>query len=176
MKRLKNFLIGIGIGLIYAFLTMLIVQASHRTVSIGYVFALPLILGAIPVIFSTKAQLESYLVLLIVPWVGVGTFFFLSFLAGFEGLICLVIIVGPFLLLGSLGAFIYRLIKLKLGGDDSKKLYISLIIPFLVLGIESFVVPNDYYGTVTTKILVNADKETVWKNIKNVRNIEQHEI
>lgn len=172
MKKIKTLLIGIGIGVIYAFLTMLIVQGSHKTVSIGYIFALPLILGAIPVILSTKAQLKSYLTYLIVPWASVLSFFYLSFISGFEGIICLVIIVGPFLILGSLGAFIYRLIKLKSNGDNSKKLYISLTIPLLILAIESFVIPNDYYGTVTTKTLINTDKETVWKNIKNVK----HEI
>ncbi|MBL3659096.1 SRPBCC family protein [Fulvivirga sediminis] len=176
MKKIKTLLIGIGLGVIYAFFTMLLVQSSHRTVSIGYVFALPLILGAIPVIFSTKAQLKSYLTYLIVPWVSVLTFFYLSFISGLEGTICLVIIVGPFLVLGSLGAFIYRLIKLKSNGDNSKKLFISLTIPLLILAIESFVVPNDYYGTVVTKTLINTDKETVWKNIKNVKNIGKHEI
>lgn len=176
MKKLKTLLVGIGIGVMYAFLTMLIVQGSHKTVSIGYVFALPLILGAIPVIFSTKAQLKSYLTYLILPWVSVLTFFYLSFISGFEGIICLVIIVGPFLVLGSLGAFIFRLVKLNSNGDNSKRLYISLTIPLLIVAIESFVVPKDYYGTVVTKTIIYTDKETVWKNIKNVEHIEKDEI
>jgi len=169
-------LIGIGAGVAYAFVTMLIVQNSHRTVSIGYVFALPLVLGAIPVLLSTKAQLENYLINLITPWVSVLTFFYLSFITGFEGIICLVIIIGPFLLIGSLGAFIYRYIKLKTGGDHSKKLYITLAIPLLVLGMENLVVPQDYYGTVSTTINIRAGKDTVWKNIKNVKSIDKNEI
>ncbi|MCB0853132.1 MAG: hypothetical protein KDD63_12985 [Bacteroidetes bacterium] len=176
MKRAKTLLIGVGLGVIYAFLTMLIVQSSHKTVSIGYIFALPLILGAIPVILSTQAQLESYLIYLIVPWISVLTFFYLSFISGFEGTICLVIIVGPFLLLGSLGAFIYRLIKLKSKGDNSPKLYISLLIPLLFLTVASFITPKDYYGTVVTKMLIHADKEAVWENVKNVKQIDKHEI
>ena len=176
MKRLKTIIIGLGTGVLYAFLTMFIVQNSHRTVSIGYVFALPLILGAIPVILSTKEQLKSYLTYLILPWISVLTFFYLSFITGFEGLICLVIIVGPFLLLGSLGAFIFRLIKLKSKGDNSSRLYISLSIPLIILAAESFITPDDHYGTVTTKISIGADKNTVWNNIKNVKNITEHEI
>ena len=176
MKKLKTLLIGIVIGVAYAFITMLIVQGSHKTVSIGYVFALPLVLGTIPVLLSTKAQLKSYLTYLIAPWVSFLTFFYLSFITGLEGSICLVIIIGPFLVLGSLGAFIYRLIKLKSKGDNSKKLYISLAIPLFVLAMESLITPDNYYGTVTTTIIIDASKETVWENIKNVKNIKKYEI
>ena len=176
LKRVKIFIIGTVLGTIYAFITMLIVQASHNTVSLGYVFALPLVLGAIPVLLSTKEQLRSYLLYLIIPCVSALSFFYLSFVSGFEGLICLVIIVVPFLTVGGIGGFIYRLIKLKQEGDDSKKLYLSLLIPFLVLGIEYMFVPEDYYGTVETKIIIHSDKSTVWENIKNVKSIDPSEI
>ncbi len=176
MKRIKTLLIGIGLGVIYAFITMLIVQSSHKTVSIGYVFVLPLILGALPVILSTKAQLKNYLTYLLAPWVSVLTFFYLSFITGFEGIICLVIIVGPFIVIGSLGAFIYRFIKLQSHEDNSKKLYISLAILLLVLGVESLTTPIDYYGTVSTSVIINSSKEAVWANIKNVKSINENEI
>lgn len=175
-KRFKILILGVGIGVAYAFLTMLFVQLSHKTVSLGYVFVLPIIMGAIPVLLSTKAQLKSYLTYLVIPWISVLAFFVLSFVSGFEGLICLVIIVGPFLILGTLGAFIFRLIKLKSKGDNSKKLYISLLLPLLVLGGESIIVPKDYFGTVSTTMIVHSDKETVWKNIKNVKSIDKSEI
>jgi hypothetical protein len=174
-SRLKTLLIGLVAGVAYAFLAMFIVTISHHNVSIGYIFILPIILGAIPVLFSTKEQLQSYTTYLLLPWGIVMTFFFLSYIRGFEGMICLVMIVAPFLLLGTLGAFIFRLIKLKQEGKG-RKLYVSLLLPFMVLIVESNFQVEDQYHTVTTSIEVNAEKLKVWENIKNVKNIKTTEI
>lgn len=174
-KRFLTMLGGIMAGLLYAFLTMYIVQQSHRAVSMSFIFLLPLILGAIPVLFSTNEQLQSYLKILLLPWIIVLTFFYLSFISEFEGLICLVIIIGPFLILGSLGAFIFRLIKLR-QNKNQRALYVSLVLPFLFLLVESHITPSNYFHTVKTEIIVNSAKENVWRNIKNVRNIQANEI
>lgn len=174
-SRIRTLLIGLTAGVAYAFLAMLIVTANRENVSIAYIFVLPLILGAIPVLFSTKEQLKSYKTYLLLPWGIVMTFFFLSFVSGFEGMICLIVIVAPFLLLGTLGAFIFRLIKLRNEGNGTK-LYASLLIPFLALAIESNFQATDQYHTVRTTIEIDADKHKVWENVKNVTNIKHAEI
>lgn len=174
-SKLKTLLIGLIGGVAYAFLAMLIVDNSHKNVSIAYIFILPLILGAIPVLFATKEQLKSYWTYLLLPWGITLTFFFLSFLSGFEGMICLVIIVGPFLLLGTLGAFIFRIIKLK-NSDHKTPLYSSLLLPFLFLAVESYFPSTDQFHTVKTTIEINADRTRVWNNIKNVKNIKPTEV
>lgn len=176
MKRFKTLVIGIFLGVIYAFLVMLLVQNIHQTVSFGYLFILPIILGAIPVLLSTKAELESYLRLIITPFLSITIFCLLSLVSGFEGIICLVIIVGPFLILGTLSAFIYRIIRLKQKGDNSGKLYISLTFPILVLIVEMLITPGDYIETVETRMVVDSDRETIWENIKNVKNIKDSEL
>ena len=174
-SRLKTLLIGLTAGVAYAYLAMLWVSHHHENVSVSYIFILPLILGAIPVLFSTKEQLKAYTTYLLMPWVITMTFFFLCLVSGFEGTICLFIIFGPFLLLGSLGAFIFRLIRLRTEGKGTK-LYLSLLLPFLVLGIESNFQATDQIHTVKTTLEMNADKSTVWANVKNVRNIQPAEI
>jgi hypothetical protein len=175
-SKLRTLLIGLAGGVAYAFLAMLVVNNSHRGVSIAYIFALPIILGAIPILFSTKEQLKSYWNYLLLPWGITLTFFFLSFISGFEGIICLVIIVGPYLLLGTLGAFIYRIIKLKSSRDQQTPLYSSLLLPFLILVVESYFPATDQYHTVKTSIEVNADRTKVWENIKNVKDIKASEV
>jgi hypothetical protein len=174
-SRLRTLLIGLTAGIIYAFFATLIVTANRDNVSIAYIFVLPIILGAIPVLFSTKEQLSSYTTYLLLPWGIVMTFFFLCFISGFEGMICLIIIIGPFLLLGTLGAFISRLAKLKNEGKGTK-LYFSLLIPFLFLAIESNFKATDQFHTVSTTITINADQLKVWENIKNVKDIKPNEI
>jgi hypothetical protein len=154
---------------------MLIVTQIHQNVSISYIFILPIILGAIPVLFSTKEQLSAYKTYLLLPWIITFTFFVISFLTGFEGMICLVIIVAPFLLLGSLGAFLFRLIKLKKEGVGSS-LYASLFIPVLILGLESNFQATDQIHTVSTSIEIDARKSKIWENVKNVKDIHPNEI
>lgn len=174
-SRIKTLLIGLTAGVVYAFLSMLIVSHFHKNVSVSYIFILPIILGAIPVLFSTKEQLRTYKTYLLLPWIITFTFFVLSFVTGFEGLICLVIIVAPFLLLGTLGAFIFRLIKLKNEGNGTK-LYVSLFIPLLILGIETNFQATDQIHTVSTTIEINAEKSKIWNNVKNVKDIQPNEI
>jgi len=174
-SRLKTLLIGLIAGVLYAFLSILLVTHFHENVSISYIFILPVILGAIPVLFSTKEQLKAYKTYLFLPWIITFTFFVLSFVTGFEGTICLVVIVAPFLLLGTFGAFIFRLRKLKEQGNGTK-LYISLFIPLLMLGIETNFQASDQIHTVSTTIEINAGKSKIWDNIKNVKNIQSEEI
>lgn len=174
-SRLRTLIIGLTAGVLYAFLVMLLVTNNHDNVSITYIFALPLILGAIPVLFSTKEQLESYKTYLIIPWGITLIFFLLAWGLDFEGMICLVIIVVPFLFLGTLGAFIFRLIKLKNQGNGTK-LYASLFLPLLILGIETNFQATDQIHTVSTAIEIEADKSKIWDNVKNVKDIQPDEI
>ncbi len=174
-SRLRTLIIGLTAGVLYAFLVMLLVTNNHHNVSITYIFALPLILGAIPVLFSTKEQLESYKTYLIIPWGITLIFFLLAWGLDFEGMICLVIIVVPFLFLGTLGAFIFRLIKLKNQGNGTK-LYASLFLPLLILGIETNFQATDQIHTVSTAIEIEADKSKIWDNVKNVKDIQPDEI
>lgn len=174
-SRLRTALIGLAAGVVYAFLAMLLLSASHATVSITYIFVLPLVMGAIPVLFSTKEQLKSYLFYLLLPWATVITFFLLALAADFEGMICLVVIVAPFLVLGSLGAFIFRLIKLRSEGKGTP-LYASLLLPLAIFAVEAGFQPADRFCTIQTTIDINAPRPLVWQNIKNVKDIRREEI
>jgi hypothetical protein len=174
-SRLKTLLIGLLAGVAYAYIAMLLVTATRDNVSVAYIFVLPVILGAIPVLFSTKEQLQSYTSYLLMPFGIVLTFFFLAIISHNEGLICLMVIFGPFILLGAIGGFIFRLIKLKTNGKGTQ-LYISLLLPFIVLAIETRLPVTDQFYTVKTTIDINADKHTIWENVKNVRNIQSSEI
>jgi hypothetical protein len=177
MKLTKNqtLFVGLGAGVAYAFFTMLLVTRFHQNVSIGYIFVLPFILGMIPVMLSTQEQLKSYWNYIILPWGITIVFCLLCIALHFEGVICLVIIVGPFLILGTLGAFIYRLIKLRDQGPKTA-LYSSLFLPFLFLAFEHNFRTTDQFHIVTTQIEINSNKAVIWENIKNVKDIQKSEI
>jgi hypothetical protein len=174
-SRLRTLIVGLVAGVAYAFLTMLIVSSVHANVSIAYIFVLPLVMGAIPALFSSKEQLKAYKAYLIMPILVVSGFVCVALIPGFEGLICLVIIIGPFVFLGCIGAFIGRLMMLK-RENQKTPLYASLLLPFLVLIVEGFFPATNQYYTVYTSTMVNANQAKVWENIKNVRDIKTNEI
>lgn len=173
--QLRILFLGLAAGVAYAFLVMLLLSYWHQNVSVSYIFIVPMMLGAIPVLFSTKEQLRAYTFYLVMPWAITFLFFLLCLVAGFEGMICLVVIVGPFLLLGSLGAFIYRFIRLKQNGGGTR-LYGSLLLPFLVLALESRITPTNLVRTVTTRQIIKAPVWSVWQNLKNVKKIRPAEL
>lgn len=174
-SRLITLAIGLLAGVAYAFVVMLLITAAHKNVSITYIFSLPIILGAIPVLLSTKEQLRSYKSYLLMPWGITLTFFFLCYIMRFDGMICLVVIVAPFLILGTLGAFVYRLFKLKAKGKGTS-LYVSLLIPLIVFIMEENIQPINEFHTVINTIEVESDRNNVWKNIKNIESIKGEEI
>lgn len=173
-SRLRTLLIGIAIGVAYAFVVMFLIAQLHELVSVTYIFVLPLVLGAIPVLFSTKEQLETYLSYLIYPWIITLSFFLFLLALGSEGMICLVIIIGPFIVIGSLGAFVARFATLNL--KEKTPLYASLLLPLLAIGLESMNPATNQFHTVQTTIEVQVPHKLVWNNTKNVRNIERTEI
>ncbi|RTQ51442.1 hypothetical protein EJV47_06460 [Hymenobacter gummosus] len=175
-SRPRTLLLGLAFGVAYGLFGMLLVSLTHQAVSVSYIFVLPLVLGAIPVLFSTRQQLQAYLSYLVLPWVVVLTTFFLSGVAGLEGLICLVIIVGPFALLGSIGAFVVRWLALR--HQPQTPLYTSLLLalPFLAGVIEQFIPATDQEHTVVTSCEVAAPAAVVWQQVQSVRAIRRAEL
>lgn len=117
MKRLtekyKLLLIGISLGVVYGLFTRLIFDEKATLASITYLFLIPTILGMIPLIFANDAQLRSYRNIIFIPWLCVATFFLTMFLLGIEEIICLLILGGPFFILGTLGGLLFRFIQLR---------------------------------------------------------------
>ncbi|WP_143080050.1 SRPBCC family protein [Hymenobacter arizonensis] len=135
-----------------------------------------MVLGAIPALYSSREQLSNYLWHLVAPWLMTFTLFTISFISGFEGLICLVVIFGPFVILGSLGAFFSRRVSQR--DVPNKPLYVSLIflLPFMAGLVEEQASATDQFYTVTTTQEIVASRAVVWQNIQSVRHIQPREI
>ncbi|MBC3540900.1 hypothetical protein ACFSC6_22435 [Rufibacter sediminis] len=166
---------GIVLAALYGIVFLLIISENHTLVSISYVFILPLIIGTIPVLFSTKEQLLTFKSLILIPWGSIFLFVLLAFALKLEGIICLVIIVAPFILLGTLAAFIVRIVRLYYHGPKTP-LYSTLLLPLVFLVVEQNMTPADAFQTVTTTLEINAPQATVWEHLKQVKNIQPHEI
>nr|GFB83588.1 hypothetical protein [Tanacetum cinerariifolium] len=176
-SRFRTLLLGLAAGVAYGFLCMWLVNSSHKSVSVSYIFGLPVVLGAIPVLFSSREQLANYQVYLVAPWLITLLVFCLGLVSGLEGLLCLVVIVGPFMVLGSLGAFLVRMVRLR--REPQTSLYVSLLVLLLPLAaglLEQQVTATDHIYTVVTTREIAAPAAVVWPRIQSVRHIQRAEI
>ncbi len=113
-------LVGLTAGSLYSFFSVVLLSLIHDDVQASPVFLGPVVLGAIPALFSTKQQLKAYLITLLLPWMIVFTCFMLCFTLKSEGALIIAIVVAPVLLLGALAVFIFQTVRLKLKGNGTK--------------------------------------------------------
>lgn len=171
MTRLRQkyglLIIGNVIGIGYGLLTRFTFGEKATLASITYLFIIPTILGIVPLMFADNEQLKSYKNIIFIPWVTVGTFFLTMFLIGLEEFICLLILAGPFFILGTIGAFIYRLVQINKQKSKGKLLTL-LLIPFLFSPIEELIKSPSLTFKIDSEVVISAPPKTIWDNIVEV--------
>jgi hypothetical protein len=177
-KRLtgKNRLVYLGliIGVTYALVTRFVFGVDATLVSLAYLFLVPAVLGVIPLIFADDKQIKSYKNIIFIPWLTVASAFLLMFLLGWEESLCFLVLGGPFFMLATIGALIYRLIRIY---KDKKRntLLTVILIPFIFSPIEeAFKSPSEVYS-VTSEVIINSTPGYVWNNIIRVPEIKDSE-
>jgi hypothetical protein len=178
LKRLteKNKLVYLGllIGVAYGLITRFVFGKEATLVSLCYLFVVPAILGVIPLVFADDKQIKSYKIIIFVPWLTVASAFLMMYLLGWEESLCFLVLGGPFFMLATIGALIYRLIRIH---KDKKRntLLTVILIPFLFSPIEeAFKSPSQIY-TVTSEVTINSNPDFVWNNIIRVPEIKDNE-
>jgi hypothetical protein len=178
MTRLRQkyglLIIGIVIGVAYGLLTRFTFGEKATLASITYLFIIPAILGIVPLMFADNEQLKLYRNIIFIPWLTLATFFLTMFLVGLEEFICLLILAGPFFILGTIGALIYRLVQINKQKSKGKLLTL-LVIPFLFSPIEELIKSPSSIFIVESEIAISAPPETVWDNIVEVNTIQENE-
>lgn len=173
-QKYRPLITGILIGVAYGLLTRLVFGEEATLASITYLFIIPTILGIIPLMFADNDQLKSYKNIIFIPWLTVATFFLTLFLVGMEEAICLLILAGPFFILGTLGAFIYRLVQINKQKRKGKLLTLILI-PFLFSPIEECVKSPSAIFKIESEVIISATPQAVWANIVEVKTIQESE-
>lgn len=167
-------IIGIVIGIAYGLLTRFVFGEQATLASITYLFIIPTILGIVPLMFANNDQLKSYKHIIFIPWLTVATFFLTMFLIGLEEFICLLILAGPFFILGTIGAFIYRLVQMNKQKNKGKH-FALILLPFLFAPIEEYInTPSATYA-IESDVIISASSETIWDNIVSVKTIQENE-
>ncbi|MCC7026554.1 MAG: hypothetical protein IT265_06340 [Saprospiraceae bacterium] len=174
LQKYGLLIIGIVIGIAYGLVTRLVFGERATLASITYLFIFPTILGIFPLMFADNDQLKSYKNIIFIPWLTVATYFLTMFLVGIEEFICLLILAGPFFILGTIGAFIYRLVQINKKKNKGKILTL-IFIPFLFAPIEEYIKSPSATFKIESDVIISAKPGTIWNNIVEVKTIQENE-
>ena len=142
--------------------------------SVTFIWITPVVIGLIPLFYASQDQLKRWGYKAFSPVWTVIVFFSICFITRIEDLICLWVILIPYILgaltVGLIAGEIIRKIK-----NRNQTLYSIMLIPFILSPIEQqFLTSIDSYS-VSTKVAIKAKPEYIWQNIIRVRKIEQTE-
>lgn len=165
---------GIALSVAYGLASYLTFVRSHGMPTLAFLCVLPAVLGAVPLLFSDVDQVKNYIYLLLTPWLTIGASFLLLFIPGLEGLICIVVLLSPFILFamaGTLIAWIIRAFILRSAAKRRAAALLSMLLPFAALGVERrFPVPEETVR-VASSTVVAAPAEELFRGLAAVETI-----
>ena len=183
MEKIKPF-ISIAIAFIaggaYVAVTRLIFGSAARansiystlysTFSLGFVFLVPLGLGALTVFLAPKKFRTSLLYAIFVPWASAFTFSVLAAIGFWEAWICIIMAIPIFLLMSTAGGLLMALVFYLTRSKDSTQssnlaLFIFLLSPYIVTPLELKIPLQTSVRQTHQQIEINASPETVWNHI-----------
>lgn len=175
-----SFLIGIVIGAIYGLSCQFILKIEELKdvfglMTLGFVFVLPICLGAITIYFASPETQSSWVYRIILPWATATLCLILALITGLEGTICLIMAIPIYLPLASVGGLIAGIFLSYFDSNrmNSFALGALLIMPFVVSGLEERYPLPDEIRQVNTSILINASPTTVWGQIARIPKITE---
>lgn len=141
----------------------------------SFVYFAPLLVGATTVYVAERTSRRTW-----------GYYFLSAFLANcifvagtllilVEGLICAALIIPFFSVVGGFGGLLMGAVC-RLTNWPRNTLFTIGVLPILLGGVESGLVPPDRYGTVEKYISVAAPQSSVWNEIMNADEIERSEV
>jgi hypothetical protein len=179
---MKDFLkkyAGIIVGAVYALTLRLVfnikeLDGAFSLFSITFIWVTPIVIGLIPLFYANREQLKRWGYRIFSPVWTVVVFFLLCFLTRIEDLICLWVILIPYMLgaltVGLIAGEIIQRVKTKRG-----TLYSIILLPFVISPIEQqFKIPTNTYSVVTS-VTIKASPQTIWDNIIRVKQIDENE-
>lgn len=173
-KRNKVFIISILIAAVYGLVARIGFGAFNQMNSFSYLFVVPAVMGAIPHFVKSDEKRKVFMDWILIPWLSVLVFFFLTMMFKLEGFICLVILAAPFMMFGTLIGLIVRLIQIN--KKNKNKLMISImLIPAIFNPIENMMVSPSKDYEVRNEVVIDASKEVIWSNIIQVDEIKAEE-
>jgi hypothetical protein len=172
-------LIAVVIAIAYALVVRLMFDMEvfkhfSAVMSLSFFITIPFAMGFLTIAFSPLEKVRSRKYRVLLPWVSVGLFLWLTILFEIEGWACWLMALPFFLLFASIGGLLAGAWKSRRHDQKSRlKLSLVLVLPFLVSPIERLLplLPTRY--ETYTYSDVHAPASTIWANVVRVRTIPE---
>lgn len=139
-----------------------------------FLFFLPTIIGALSIYFSNIEKVRNLGYRIMIPWIPVFAFFFITLIFFIEGWPCILMILPIFLIASSVGGLIGGYYKLR---KNDNKIYLSVLtlLPLFISPIENFIGADSTPYKAYTYIDINAPADKIWSNVTRVREISKEQ-
>ncbi len=141
----------------------------------AFIYLAPMFVGAITVYLAETKQRRSWAYYFYAPFLANVIFVFGTMLIMIEGLICALVIVPLFAVIGAVGGLLMGVIC-RVTNWPKRAIYGIGVLP-LILGFLEVNVPlPERVGTVERTIVIGAAPDSVWRQIQNARDIKPEEV
>lgn len=144
----------------------------------GFLFLVPLAIGALTIRLAPDEYRKSVIYAIFMPWVSIIIVAIGSIAIALEAAICILMALPIFLVLSSLGGFLFREKESnssKPPAHQNTMLGIILLAPYLVTPFEMKLPTNESHRVVENEIRINAPANVVWENIVDIPRINSDE-
>lgn len=148
---------------------------SYAVMMGTFIYLAPMLVGAVTVYVAETTQRRSWGYYLWAPFLANAIFVLGTLLIMIEGLICAVVIVPLFGVLGSVGGLIMGIIC-RITNWPKRAVYSFAILPLLLGGIEADVPLPERTSLIERTLLIKAAPTVVWQQIHNARDIKPEEV
>lgn len=140
------------------------------TITLGFCFGVPVAIGALTVALSPKKLKIEWWYGLLAPWLPCLLLGGVVVLLQWEVFICVIMALPIFLTMSSVGGLLMVLLfrHNQKSAVQNSMLGLILILPYLITPIEKQLPLPDSIRTVETRIEIQANPATVWKNVVTV--------
>ncbi len=180
MKLLSNKFSGVVIAGLYGFFGRIIFQALYHAhfkvdlFTLTFVIVMPMLIGSIPMIFSPADKKISLGLSVWSPIWSVLSFFLLAFITRLEDMVCLAVLLVPYLVGAVIGGLLFRFFINR--NRKRKGLILTLLLlPMLTSMVESHLPDPSATYSRTNKIIINTTPDKIWPNIIRVGRISEQE-
>lgn len=162
---------GIGLRLIFSG------EPGGRFSAMGPAFILfaPIVAGAVTVYVAEAKQRRTWLYYLLASMLASSLFVLGTFIILIEGLICVLLVLPLFTMLGAIGGLIMgaicRATKWRSGA-----VYSIAALPLLVSIVPTSAIDNQRIGILERMIVIEASPEKIWQQIHNANDIRADEV
>ncbi len=180
-RTILSAFIGVPISALYALLVRLTFgsetfQVILTTMTCSFLFLVPLAIGALTVVVAPEEFRKSETYCLFMPWLSIFIVTIGSIAFAIEAAICILMAVPIFLILSSIGGFLFRRRENGLlESNQNTFLGIIILAPYLFTPIEMQFPLKETTKVVENQIVINAPAEIVWVNIIEIPMINNNE-